>query len=952
MALASGIDLWIAAWLLPPIWGVAWCAWRRRRAMPACAALALGFAAAGAALGADARERALHASIRAALEAAVGGFAIETPGPAAAHDPVRTRLRPLEDAALRDGFVSLRARATAIRIDGRWKPVDGGLSLSIGGRLAPASARAWRAGRLLEAPVVYRRPARYLNDGVPDLEQTLALSGVTLLGTVKSGLLVEVLEPASHAGELAARVRTRVRRAVAIWIAPHDPLSGAIATAVLIGDRTGLPDQTRDALQAAGTYHVIAISGGNIAVLAAVASLVLLLAGLRGRLAALAVVGVLVVYGLVVTAGPSVWRATLMAVLYFAARALDHRTRAWQTVSVAVALMVVARPLDLLDPGFILTFGATIALLEGGRLGARWRPRHRALRWLAASAGASLAVELALLPVSAYLFSRVTAAGLVLNLLAVPMMAVVQMAALVVTAADPIPWVAGPAGYLAHLAAHAIVASADLVRLAPWSTARVPPPGLWILALYYLALATLLLARGRVTRGGAATALATVVLAIAGVIAPGTSRSAGGLLRLDLFDVGQGEAMLLEGPSGHRLLIDAGGTPFGSGATVGPRVLVPALWARGARTLDAFLVTHGDPDHIGGAPAVLQAVPPSVLWEGIRVPGHEPTAALRAEAARLGLGVATRVAGEALELGGMRLRVLHPPGPDWERRDVRNDDSVVLEIVHGDVAVLLTGDVSADVERALVPLLTPAPIRILKVAHHGSRTSSSAALLESWRPQLALVSAGRGNSFGHPAPEVLVRLDAAGATVLRTDLDGQITVETDGRSVWARTHTARAAVYLTRAHSASISPSVAASRDRPREAKARSTASNRVVNLALARRSAASGSMPSLRDRLAMAKSRSPISSSARARSPASTSWRSSATSSSILATTSRASGQSKPASAAREPSACARASAGSVSGTPPSDVTPRAGSRPASARSRALMAAQDSTTCALVSTP
>jgi competence protein ComEC len=120
---------------------------------------------------------------------------------------------------------------------------------------------------------------------------------------------------------------------------------------------------------------------------------------------------------------------------------------------------------------------------------------------------------------------------------------------------------------------------------------------------------------------------------------------------------------------------------------------------------------------------------------------------------------------------------------------VRNDDSVVVELVYGDAALLLTGDISADVERAILPQLSPATVRVLKVAHHGSRTSSSSLLLETWRPQLALISAGRGNTFGHPAPEVLRRLAAIGATVLRTDLHGQITVETDGRTLRSTTFT-------------------------------------------------------------------------------------------------------------------------------------------------------------------
>jgi competence protein ComEC len=238
---------------------------------------------------------------------------------------------------------------------------------------------------------------------------------------------------------------------VAAWVEPHDGVSAAIAAAVLIGDRTGLPRETRDALQAAGTYHVIAISGGNIAILATAATLVLMALGIRGRRASVMAIVVLTVYAFVVMTGPSVWRATLMALLYLAARALDHRAGAWHTAAVALALMVAASPLDVRDPGFVLTFGATVALLEGVRFGAALTVRHRALSWLMASLSASLAVEIALLPVRPV--SRVTGAGLVLNLFTVPLMGIVQITALLITLV-PVPR-SVTCGWVAHLAAQA-----------------------------------------------------------------------------------------------------------------------------------------------------------------------------------------------------------------------------------------------------------------------------------------------------------------------------------------------------------------------------------------------------------------------------------------------------------------------------------------------------------------
>ncbi|HKE86471.1 MAG TPA: DNA internalization-related competence protein ComEC/Rec2 [Vicinamibacterales bacterium] len=788
---ALGFDL-DADWVL---WSVlasssaavpAWCAHARRITV---ATLVLGFFAAGALLTADARDHALQTTLRARLESRFSGFLMTSPGPEGEHPPIPVRAVLLEDATPRDNYISLRVRVVAIKLSAEWHTADGGVIVSVSGEASTGRIVEWRAGRIVEAPMTFRRPTRFLDDGVPDFERDLALDGITLLASVKSGLLVQVVAQGSLVDELAARVRAHVRRAIERWVATHDPLSGAITTAVLIGDRGGLTDETRDLLQAAGTYHVIAISGGNIAILAAVVTGLLTLVGVRDRRAALPAMAMLTLYALLASSGPSVWRATLMALLYFAARALDHRVPTWQAAAVAAALMIVAHPLDIRDPGFVLTFGATAALLEGARHGATLLPRSRALSWIAASVFSSLAVEAALLPVSAQMFSRVTSAGLVLNLLAVPMTCAIQIAGLIVVAFDEVGWIAAAAGWVAHAGVSALVGSARLVLVAPWLSARVPAPGLTLMFAYYVALVVLLVVRRM--RIIPASALLVIAIAIArGVSVPGLApdHRPPAWLRLTMFDVGQGEAMLLETPLAHAILIDAGGAPFGAAIDIGQRVLAPALWARGIRSLETLLVTHGDPDHVGGAPAMLDDFSPTRMWEGIRVPVHAPSLALADLAARHGAAMIALRSGQEVSLESVRIRVLNPPAPDWERRRVRNDDSVVLEVIYGEVAILLTGDIGADVERALIPSLTPARVRVLKVAHHGSRTSTSQALLDAWPPSVALISCGRGNRFGHPATEVVQRLEAAGATVMRTDRDGQITIETDGRVVRSRTY--------------------------------------------------------------------------------------------------------------------------------------------------------------------
>jgi competence protein ComEC len=241
-------------------------------------------------------------------------------------------------------------------------------------------------------------------------------------------------------------------------------------------------------------------------------------------------------------------------------------------------------------------------------------------------------------------------------------------------------------------------------------------------------------------------------------------------------------------PDGRVMLIDTGGVA-GSTFDVGERVVAPSLRAAGVRSLDTLIITHGDPDHLGGAPAIMRHFDPRIVWEGVPVPPHVKLRELAIAAAAASASWRTVQAGDHERDGPVEIRVLHPPPPDWERQRVRNDDSIVLELRMGDVSIVLPGDIGAEGERTI--RLALGPLTIVKAPHHGSATSSTVPFIRAAHPSAVVFSAGRGNHFGHPAPVVVGRYRDAGALMFRTDVDGAVVLDTDGRSVEISTWSGR-----------------------------------------------------------------------------------------------------------------------------------------------------------------
>lgn len=633
------------------------------------------------------------------------------------------------------------------------------ISAALDGQAVPLRGKlrvAWYAGAPKIEPCTrwrlllrLKRPRGYLNPGGADAERSALQRGVAATGYVRD-------DPGNRqigaAGWCIDGVREHLAQGIDARVA--NTRDAALLRALAVGDTRALRQRDWQVARANGVSHLIAISGFHVGVAAVFGVvLVMLLYALLPALAlrlpriqaqTLAALVVALLYGALAGMGLPTVRTLLMIAVVVCARYGRRHSGGGQALALAMLAMLIADPLAVLSAGFWLSFVGVAFLMLCLDV------RSRGLRGFVRELTAAQAVmTVALLPLTLWFFGVASLVGALSNLVAVPLVSfvIVPLALLSMVLLLTAPAAAAPLLWLAARAVHAQWWLLDHMASWPGAQQFLPAVQPWALLLAMLGALWLLAPRGMPMRWLGALLFLPLLL-------PPAVRLPERAFEAWVLDVGQGLSVIVRTRS-HVLVYDAGAR-FPPGFDLGEAVVVSSLHALGVRHLDLLMISHGDNDHAGGASAVAHAYPPA--------------ASLAGEPERMKLPMSACAAGQHWVWDRVRFSVISPDGPGGKG----NDRSCVLLIEGGGDRLLLAGDVTNRLDAKLIQGVPDAAPLVMLVPHHGSKTSSSAALLQALHPHLAVVSAGWRNRFGHPRPEVVERYREAGVPLLNTAEAGAI----------------------------------------------------------------------------------------------------------------------------------------------------------------------------------
>ena len=562
---------------------------------------------------------------------------------------------------------------------------------------------------------------------------------------------------------------------------------------LLLGEKHRIPDETRDRFRTTGLAHALVISGLHVGLVGLFFFSAFKLCRMPDRVAAAVTGLVLIAYCAVTEMQPPVVRASIMANVVLVVRSLARRGDAFNSLGLAALIILSAWPATLSSLSFQLSFFATAAILGlhnplRQRFPERWRREDGVVgRWIVVPLCVSAAAQVGTAPLITYHFQQLAPISLLANLLVVPLLALaVALGLLSALTGWWMPLLAMAFNGCNYVVLEALLTVVEALATVPFASVPVGRPG-WGFAIGTVSLAAFLAAVPQSRSWWRAIFFAGMIWLNVWVWERAISPRD---LQVVFIDVGQGDGAFVRFPNGLTMVVDGGSrnAHFDHGA----RVLLPLLSHLGVETIDVVVASHPHNDHIGGLVALLERHPVRHYLDSGQAFDSWTARRLRQLVVDKGIRYHTVVAGDSLVgLGGVGALVLHPTAEfvraDGSSPHNTNNGSVVFRLTYGKLELLFTGDIEEETDELVTAWGGRLRADVLKVAHHGSATSSRAAFLATVDPRIAVISVGSFNKFGHPAPTVIGALRRRNTRIYRTDEEGAVLLESDGVEVRIRT---------------------------------------------------------------------------------------------------------------------------------------------------------------------
>ncbi|AQS59924.1 DNA internalization-related competence protein ComEC/Rec2 [Desulforamulus ferrireducens] len=700
----------------------------------------------------------------------------------------------LERPDVRPDGVFYKLGLSKVTVEGTTKEISGVLRVKVAGK-----GKVFHYGDILQMKGYLSLPEPPGNPGAFDYRTWLQRQGIAATLSVKDAKEIKLLGRSGHVIIRSAyNIRDHLEN---IFDRTMSQTGASVLKGIFFGTRGEIPADVQLAFQESGLVHILSVSGYHVGLIAAMVLALLRIIKLPRRFTLWVALPLLLFYAVMTGMGPAVMRATLMASLLL----LAHHLGRWQdwptTLAAAAGIILFFYPLDLFDIGFQLSFVATWGLLYLTPKLNKLLP-HMPLS-LAVLITVPLAAQLATWPLVVFYFNLVSPVAILANLITAHLVALVMLFGGLGMLAGIcyLPW-AKFINTATELLTSCFLGLVQMSVSLPGAAWYIPAPPLWLIALYYVFLVAICqlanqpqwqkslragltvlinyLARVKLVFGGCILLLLMAVW----LLWPVNNQ-----LELHFIDVGQGDSTLIITPAQRTILVDAGGwqDELITGQGAGTNRVVPYLHRLGINSLDVLVITHPHTDHAGGARAVLKAFPVKLVvlspyGFGVGDEVDDGYEILLREMKEQGIAHSTAVAGDQLKVDGLvNIKFLSPAQKYDHTRSDANNSSLVFRLDYLQRSALYTGDIEEEAERDLVQNNALTPIEVLKVPHHGSGYFYH-GFFAQLKPKIAVISAGAGNRFGHPAPKTLEELQGLGSRVYRTDQQGAIVLTTDGET--------------------------------------------------------------------------------------------------------------------------------------------------------------------------